>query len=179
MKNVNLRLCWYFFVFILIVGSILYWINVKQNTSNTSINIKEASIEQLSKTTKENKEKTSKNDDIKQDPILTPEEEKILKIKTNFNTSCTQITSNEKIKELLNDWKIILDENIKMKIYSYIDNNINLNELENIILEQIWEIDWSESWEQRLYLNYIFLVLNDIRRWNSTDCTKIFTQYYK
>lgn len=183
MNNINLRLCWYFFVFILVASTIFYWTNINSNSWMESIDNQKIDNQESGNSiivaTQNTEEKKDNIENIELINTLTPEEEKTLKVKTSFNTSCTQITSNEKIKELLNDWIIILDNNIKTKIISYIDNEIVLTELENILLEKIWEIDWTESWEQRLYLNYMFLILNDIKRWNNTDCTDIFTQYYK
>jgi hypothetical protein len=183
MKNVNIRLFWYFLSFILIVGTIIYWIKINNNLSSNSKLEQKINIEKLNNSNNDeeilNVIKNDQEVKIIPDTTLTSEETELLKIKTNFNTFCTQITSNEKIKELLVEWQIILDDSIKSKIIAYINNEINLTDLENILLETIWETDWTELLEQRLYLNYIFLVLNDIKRWNITECSKVFTQYYK
>lgn len=168
----NKNVLWLVFILFIIIWIIFTWIfliksdkdSIIQNITNTDkIIIKKPDIPKK---------------DIKiniNEPLLTKKE----KIKSNFNNFCSDITSIEKIKNILKNDSIIIDLEIKKSLISYINNEISLSDIENILLEKIGNADNENMKEQRLYLNYFFLVFNDIKRWNTTNCDKIFTQYYK
>lgn len=99
--------------------------------------------------------------------------------KIDFNKTCNQITSKEGLLDFIQNEEIILTEELKLLIKDYVENKINKSELENKLLEVIWNTDDKDAWRTRLQLNFLFLKINDLERWNTTNCDEIFDQYNK
>lgn len=116
------------------------------------------------------KEIGEKNIDIK--PIvITP--------KIKFNDKCNKIKNKENLLDFIEDEEIVISDKVKTIITEYIDNKINKSTLENKLLEIIWDTDQEESIQERLYLNSLFLIINNLDRWNPIKCEDMFNQYNK
>lgn len=103
----------------------------------------------------------------------------IITPKMEFNASCNKITSKEYLLDFIQNEGVVLDDETKLIITDYVNNQINKSDLENKLLELIWNTDDENAKKTRLHLNFLFLKINDIERWNITNCDAIFDQYNK
>lgn len=162
---------------VFLLGSILLfiWILIFLNKcSYISCNIQENIIEEEITTEVVNQQEKNieNNNEVQKPTTITPE--------IKFENICSNISNLWDLMVMVEEWKINIDTAAYNLLKKYFNKEITKPQLENELLMKIWEIDEEESIEQRLHLNFIFLKVNELEKWNlENNCNEIFNQYNK